>query len=66
MYIFLTSKYFFIRTTKKLNKSFLGKYDLAKLNARNYIIGVGSEQRRKIILVAVFMAFFNSLITHSI
>ena len=45
---------------------FLGKYDIAKFIVIAYEIGVDSEKRHKIVSVAVFIAFFNSLITQSI
>ena len=45
---------------------FLGKYDIAKFIVIAYKIGVDSEKRHKIVSVAVFIAFFNSLITQSI
>ena len=45
---------------------FLGKYDIAKFIVIAYEIVVDSEKRHKIVSVAVFIAFFNSLITQSI
>ena len=48
-----------------VDKCFLGKYDPAQFIVINYEIGADSEKRHKIVTFAIFIAFFNGLITHS-